>query len=590
MDGDQQLNHYLEKRQRILKRKTREDDIPPAADLGKYLKADNSSIDNSTSKGGKPLKNHLAHTSHSRLQNAVSSLSHDALLLPTASSSSGLIETSTPLERTWKATQEDIATAEGVGAGVVERNSLDLSLNFGPYDFDWSRNGRWLLLGGRRGHLATLDAVTKNIGCEIHVKETTKAVRWLHNQTFFAAAQKKYVYIYDHQGVEVHQLRNHVDVNNMEFLPYHFLLATIGNSGYLKYQDTSTGDVVAEHRTKLGKCHTMTQNRHNAFIHLGHTNGTVTLWSPSVSRPQVKLLAHLGPVSSIAIDSSTEGHYMATGGLDGSVKVWDMRKWDSLTEWKVPKSVQSMAFSGKGLLAIAWGKTTHVYNDTTKTSLSHPPLYMSELFPSTPLTTVSFRPFEDVLGVGHSSGFKSLVIPGSAEFNLDSGEADPYETREKRREREVKAVLEKLQPDMITLDAHLMGKLDPTARTVTGPHQSKLSFARKTRFDRMAEEDDRANFDGTDDEGINVGATTRIKKVLKQSNVGDKGRKKSLKRYLKRRKADVITKETEAIKAKIKERKALAEERRTKALAASELVDRTSMERSGAALARFQRR
>lgn len=32
-------------------------------------------------------------------------------------------------------------------------------------------------------------------------------VQFLHNEQFFAAAQKKYVYIYDKRGLEVHCLR-----------------------------------------------------------------------------------------------------------------------------------------------------------------------------------------------------------------------------------------------------------------------------------------------------------------------------------------------------------------------------------------------
>lgn len=51
--------------------------------------------------------------------------------------------------------------------------------------------------------------------------------RWLHNTSFFAVAQKKYVYIYDSNGLEIHQLRNHIEVNRMQFLRYHFLLATV---------------------------------------------------------------------------------------------------------------------------------------------------------------------------------------------------------------------------------------------------------------------------------------------------------------------------------------------------------------------------
>ena len=41
----------------------------------------------------------------------------------------------------------------------------------------------------------------------LQVKETVRDVHFLHNEQFFAAAQKKYVYIYDKRGLEVHCLR-----------------------------------------------------------------------------------------------------------------------------------------------------------------------------------------------------------------------------------------------------------------------------------------------------------------------------------------------------------------------------------------------
>lgn len=123
--------------------------------------------------------------------------------------------------------------------------------------------------------------------------------RWLHIETMFAVAQKKKVYIYDNNGIELHCLSNHREVNRLEFLPYHFLLASVvstgavviglknvifcfstscstswqGNYGILKYQDTSTGRLVAEVRSKLGRCDTMTHNPCNATIQLGHHNG-----------------------------------------------------------------------------------------------------------------------------------------------------------------------------------------------------------------------------------------------------------------------------------------------------------------------------
>jgi len=51
--------------------------------------------------------------------------------------------------------------------------------------------------------------------------------RFLQDQSFFAVAQKKYVFIYDRDGVEVHCLKAHIEPTRLEFLPYHWLLATI---------------------------------------------------------------------------------------------------------------------------------------------------------------------------------------------------------------------------------------------------------------------------------------------------------------------------------------------------------------------------
>ena len=46
---------------------------------------------------------------------------------------------------------------------------------------------------------------------------------------------------------------------------------------------------------------------------------------------------------------------MVTTGLDGSVKVWDTRKWAVLNEWNFKKTPSSVGWSQKGLLAVGWG-------------------------------------------------------------------------------------------------------------------------------------------------------------------------------------------------------------------------------------------
>jgi len=73
-----------------------------------------------------------------------------------------------------------------------------------------------------------------------------------------------------------------------------------------------------------------------------------------------------------------------------------------------------------------------------------PPLYLTHPIPHRPLTCLRFAPFQDILTIGHCAGLSSILVPGSGEPNFDSAEADPFENRKARREREVKGLLDKV--------------------------------------------------------------------------------------------------------------------------------------------------
>jgi len=75
---------------------------------------------------------------------------------------------------------------------------------------------------------------------------------------------------------------------------------------------------------------------------------------------------------------------------------------------------------------------------------SPPPLYITHPIPHRPLISLRFCPFQDILTIGHSAGLSSILVPGSGEPNFDSTEADPFENKKARREREVKSLLEKV--------------------------------------------------------------------------------------------------------------------------------------------------
>ena len=79
--------------------------------------------------------------------------------------------------------------------------------------------------------MSMLDWSAQSLVCELQVAETTRDVCFLHNELFFAAAQKKYVYIYDKRGVEIHCLKEHTEASRLQFLPHHFLLCSVGDAG-----------------------------------------------------------------------------------------------------------------------------------------------------------------------------------------------------------------------------------------------------------------------------------------------------------------------------------------------------------------------
>ena len=212
----------------------------------------------------------------------------------------------------------------------------------------------------------------------------------------------------------------------------------------------------------MGTPVSLTQNPYNAVLHVGHQNGTVSLWSPNSSEPLVKLLAHRGPVRSLAVDR--EGRYMVSTGQDSKMAIWDIRMFKEVNNYFTRKPASSVAISDTGLTAVGWGTRTTVWkglfskDNTVQEKIQSP--YMTWGGEGRAIERVRWCPFDDVLGLGHTEGFSSIIIPGAGEANFDALEVNPLETKKQRQEGEVKALLNKLQPEMIALDPNFVGKLD----------------------------------------------------------------------------------------------------------------------------------
>ncbi|GAB4855023.1 hypothetical protein Ancab_023610 [Ancistrocladus abbreviatus] len=198
----------------------------------------------------------------------------------------------------------------------------------------------------------------------------------------------------------------------------------------LRYQDVTTGLMVANHRTGLGRIDVMQVNSFNGVVGLGHSCGTVTMWKPTSSNLLVKMLCHHGPLTALAFHPN--GHLMATAGMERKIKLWDLRKFDVFGD-----------FSG------SQNYTRYMTHSMAKG------YYIRKLL---------FRPYEDVLGIGHSAGWSSILIPGFGEPNFDSWVANPFETAKQRREKEVQSLLNKLPPESIMLDPTKIGTVRPSRK------------------------------------------------------------------------------------------------------------------------------
>ncbi|KAL5420723.1 hypothetical protein PMIN04_006214 [Paraphaeosphaeria minitans] len=463
----------------------------------------------------------------------------------------GLIEPENDLERTFKVRQDDIRNEVSI---ETAKKGFELRLDaLGPYDAcDYTRNGRELLIASRKGHVANFDWREGKLGCELQLGETVRDAKWLNNNQRFAVAQKKCVYIYAGDGVEIHQLKKHQEATHLEYLPYHFLLASISTAGMIRYTDISTGQMLSDLPTKLGQPTAFAQNPYNAILHAGHQKGLVTLWSPNSQTPLVKLLPHRSPVRAIAVDKS--GRYMVSASQDRQMSIWDIRMFRELHSHHLKAPAHSISISDCNLTAVGWGSHVSVYRPdlfslSPDSSVVVPSPYLNWQGDGMGVSMVKYCPFEDVLGISHAKGFSSILVPGAGEPNPDSLEpgTNPFETTKQRQEAEVHALLEKLQPQMISLDPNFVGNLDLAS------HEQ-----------RAAEKD------------LDARKEDKVEKLKKKA----RGRNSALKKYLRRHgQKNIIDEE------KVRAREALA--RNDAKLAAKLKKDQESY---GPALARFARK
>lgn len=455
--------------------------------MGKAAAVDPKSVKPSARK-----RTALARESASRVRRASQFASAAASVLQTESA--GLLQPETPIERTYKLRQSDLVSA--VDASTTSKASFELDLStsgLSPYvTATYSRSGRCLLLASAKGHLSVTTWREATLQSELFLNETVRSATFLHSDLFFAAAQRKYAYIYDSSGAQLHVLRNHREPGVLCFLPHHLLLASASAPEAahrkLAYTDTSTGSTVAEldfggRQLKLGAAKNGALNYSNGVLHLAHSGGVVSLWSPVVPRPLAQVFTHAGGVRNVAV--AGDGRWMVTTGADCMLKVWDLRTYKCSAQWRLPAQTSALTVSQHGLIGLSFGAKVQIWGRGSRGNKHGwgPTPYMSEPYPGRRITGLDFCPFEDVMAVCHEQGVATMVVPGAGEPTFDSRAPNPYETRKQRRENEVRTLLDKLPAASIALDPTFVGGVeqDATARLKEIRERSRAANAEKRR-------------------------------------------------------------------------------------------------------------
>ncbi|KAM0676842.1 putative U3 small nucleolar RNA-associated protein 7 [Binucleata daphniae] len=336
---------------------------------------------------------------------------------------------------------------------VNQEKGYDIKLKRGKYTVKTDQTGRYTLISELAGNVAMYDMKTKKLFYEINVNEHINDIIFLHNELFSAVAQKKYVYVYDSQGREIHCCRKIKNIKEMQFLDYHFLLTALSYNNMLTYLDTSIGKIVAEINTQTNvSC--MNKNQSNALISVGNENGTVGLFSPNQKECLMKILCHKSKVKNIEI--SREGEHMITCGNDNQIKIWDIRNnFEPLNTINTQKNYESIRISQMNTLALAYKNKVVFWKDYLKKNDETKLTYLHTKLDNTVINNIEFVPYEDIMSVGHTYGVSNLIVPGSGDPVFYSNEYSPFRTKKQRQRGEIQKLLQKIPYQLINQDTNI---------------------------------------------------------------------------------------------------------------------------------------
>lgn len=162
----------------------------------------------------------------------------------------------------------------------------------------------------------------------------------------------------------------------------------------------------------------MSQNKSNAVIAMGTSKGVVEWWTPGIGTPAIQLF-----VGSKVNDIGFYKGYMYT--LADKLKVWDTRMLKMVVEQPLHRRANTIGLSDSGLLGINYGFKVEFIKDA-HIEKQNIPYLRHNTSSKYNVNNLEFVPFEDLVGLGHSKGFSSIIVPGSGIPIYDTYESNPF--------------------------------------------------------------------------------------------------------------------------------------------------------------------
>ena len=230
------------------------------------------------------------------------------------------------------------------------RKAFDLSLpTLGPYSVDFTPNGRDLLIGGRKGHIAMIGWWDYKLVTEVQLKETVRDVKFLH-MISSSRARSEYAYIYDNRGLGSLP-EGPPEVNGWNFSATTF--AAPSNKACC-----GIGTLLTESSRSIARS-SVRAMRYAEPHERHHSPRPPAAPSPGVAwGARCEMLCHQGPVRSLAVDMRGV-HGDVRRGL--AVKTWDVRMYKIHSYYSAVPAVH-VDISRGGMLGVGYGGRVQIWD------------------------------------------------------------------------------------------------------------------------------------------------------------------------------------------------------------------------------------